>query len=311
MKNKHLVVLIIILSIVAIISSPSNKRTVFSNDETNAISLVQEPVNIKKEVMVKIMNNDHIEELELENYVIGVVAGEMPASFEIEALKAQAIAARTYAIKKLESSDFLYPDTRNQVYITMDDMKNKWQNNFDFYYNKVKEAVIATKGLIMKYNDEVISSFYFAMSNGKTENSEYVFSEKKDYLVSVDSSFEENIKGFIAKKEFSKDEFMKLLGIEGNSIVVGDVDRTPSNRINTIVINGKLFTGKEIRTLLNLRSTDFVIEINDKVVITTKGYGHGVGLSQYGANELAKTGKEYNEILQYYYQKIDITQINV
>lgn len=305
MKNRYLVLTIIILSIVAIISSP-NEETAFLN----------KPENKEKdmEVVIKDSNSNKETNMVLEEYVVGVVAGEMPASFNEEALRAQAIAARTYAVYKVNTTRTSYDlvsDVSNQVYITEDEMRIKWGNDFNKYYNKVKSAVEDTKGLVLKYNGEVISSYYFSMSNGKTEDVSLVFGESRDYLKSVDSSWDSNINNFSVTKAISKKEFCNKLGINCNNIKIGAINRSSSNRVNTIVINNKTFKGTEVRTKLGLRSTDFTIVINDEVLITTKGYGHGVGMSQYGANEMAKNGKSYEDILKYYYQGITIEKNNV
>lgn len=298
MKNRNLIIAVIFLSVIAILSSFDKKETVFLNEEKT----------------VTIKNNETKEEknLELEEYIIGVVAGEMPASFEIEALKAQAIAARSYAMNKINTSNETYDlvtDVTNQVYITTDEMKNKWQSEYDYYYEKIKNAVLETQGLVMKYNNEIISAYYFAMSNGSTEDVSLVFGESKDYLQSVDSSWDENVKNFTVEINITKEEFCKKLDISCDDIIIKDIKRSETNRVNEITINNKKFKGTEVRSLLNLRSTDFDIEINESIKITTKGYGHGVGMSQYGANEMAKNGSTYEEILKHYYNNIEISKI--
>lgn len=298
MKNRNLIIVVIFLSVIAILSSFDKKETVFLNEEKT----------------VTIKNNETKEEknLELEEYIIGVVAGEMPASFEIEALKAQAIAARSYAMNKINTSNETYDlvtDVTNQVYITTDEMKNKWQSEYDYYYEKIKNAVLETQGLVMKYNDEIISAYYFAMSNGSTEDVSLVFGESKDYLQSVDSSWDENVKNFTVETNITKEEFCKKLDISCDDIIIKDIKRSETNRVNEITINNKKFKGTKVRSLLNLRSTDFDIEINESIKITTKGYGHGVGMSQYGANEMAKNGSTYEEILKHYYNNIEISKI--
>ena len=301
MQNKYLIIIIVVLSIIAIVSSPNKEETAYFNDDL---------VN----VTVKDVDSNEETNLDLEEYVIGVVAGEMPASFEIEALKAQAIAARSYALSKIETSTESYDlvtDITNQVYITTEDMQEKWGEDYDFYYDKIKNAVAATKNLVMEYEGDVISAYYFAMSNGATEDVSLVFGEARDYLKSVDSSWDESVKNFSVTTTFTKEEFCSKLSIDCSNITIGAIDRSSTNRVNTIVINDKEFKGTTLRTLLGLRSTDFTIDISDDIKITTKGYGHGVGMSQYGANEMAKNGASYEEILNHYYKDIDIVEINV
>ncbi len=301
MQNKYLIVVIIILSIVTIISSPKKSETAYFNDE-------------EIEVTIKDSTSNEETKLNLEEYIIGVVAGEMPASFEVDALKAQAIAARSYALSKINTATTSYDlltDVTNQVYITTTDMQEKWGSDYEYYYNRIKDAVLETKDLVMEYDGEVISAYYFAMSNGYTEDASLVFGETHDYLESVDSTWDENVKNFEVTTTFSKEEFCEKLSLDCSNIAIENIVRSATNRVNSITINNQEFKGTKIRSLLNLRSTDFDIDITDKVTITTKGYGHGVGMSQYGANEMAKKGYTYEEILNYYYKGIDIVKINV
>lgn len=302
MKNIYLLIAVIILSIIGFISSFKKETTYFNKE------------NKELEVTIKNQEEGTIETLDLEEYIIGVVAGEMPASFEDEALKAQAIAARSYALNKIKSTNKEYDlltDITNQVYITKEEMQEKWQDEYEKYYDKIKKAVEDTKNLVMMYDGEVISAYYFAMSNGKTEDVSLVFGENIDYLVSVDSSWDENVKNFMVTNEIEKEEFCEKLDISCEEIKIEEIKRTDSNRVDTIKINGKEYKGTKIRALLNLRSTDFDIEIKESINITTRGYGHGVGMSQYGANEMAKNGATYEEILKYYYKDINLTKINV
>ena len=301
MQNKYLIIIIVVLSIIAIVSSPTKKKTAYFNNE---------------EIDVTIKDADSSEEttLNLEEYIVGVVAGEMPASFAEEALKAQAIAARSYALSKINSATTSYDlvtDITNQVYITTEQMQEKWGGDYEYYYNRVKKAVEDTKNLVMEYEGEIISAYYFAMSNGYTEDVSLVFGENRDYLVSVDSTWDEGVKNFTTTTTFSKQDFCTKLNIDCTNIVIGDIVRSETNRVNTITINDQEFKGTTFRTLLGLRSTDFTIDISDDVKITTKGYGHGVGMSQYGANAMAKNGSNYEEILHHYYKDVDIVEINV
>ena len=236
----------------------------------------------------------------------------MPASFNKEALKAQAVAARTYAVYKINHSNKNYDivsDISNQSYQTKEELKNKWKDEFNYYYNKIKEAVLETKDEVMTYDDEVIIAYYFAMSNGYTEDASLVFKENKPYLKSADSSWEDNnLKNFSYTKVMSVSEFKNKMNVS-EPIVISDVKRSDTNRVNSLKINNQEYSGTEIRKKLGLRSTDFEINIDKDVVITTKGYGHGVGLSQYGANLMADKGYNYEQILKHYYNGINITKL--
>ena len=277
------------------------------------LSLIVFKVNNKKEYKhsVNIYKVSNLDKAKLENYVIGVVAAEMPATFSIEALKAQAVAARTFSYKKLINNKIdinnLTSD-KGQAYYTKEDMKSSWKESFNEYYDKISKAVLSTKGEVITYNGDIINSYYFSLSNGKTENSSNVFGEAK-YLVSVDSPWDVNNKSYSIDTSISKDAFKKTINIKDN-IYINDIKRTSTNHVEYIIINNRKYTGVEFRKLFNLRSTDFNIDINDnEVIINTKGYGHGVGMSQYGANSMAKEGKTYDEIIKYYYQGVMINKI--
>ena len=314
-KNFILFITILILIPTFVVSiifkSLNNDQNKNDNTQTsttnNKITTVIE--NKKDSIKIKINKNNEIQELNLEDYIVGVVAGEMPASFNIEALKAQAVASRTYAMYKMNTSDnALNTTTDDQVYITLDDMKIKWENDFDEYYNKIKKAVNETHNQVMKQNNELFKAFYFAMSNGYTEDSAAVFGETN--LESVSSPWDnESLNKFIVETTFTKEELKQLLNL--NDIEeIKIISRDKTNRVSKLSVNNKTYTGVEFRKLLTLRSTDFTIkEENDKYIITTKGYGHGVGMSQYGANGMANENFKYEEILKYYYKDIEICEI--
>ena len=186
-------------------------------------------------------------------------------------------------------------------------MKEKWKDDYEKYYNKIKEAVLSTKNLIMYYNNEPIKAYYFSTSNGYTASSISVFNENREYLTSVESPFDKDNSHTIT---ISKQDFCNKLNMLCNQISISNIIKDNSNRISSITINNKTYTGIEIRKLLSLRSTDFTINIKENnIEIITKGYGHGVGMSQYGANNMAKLGFTYEEILKYYYQDIKIESI--
>lgn len=301
MKNKMLLSIVVVLSLVlsVVICLKEKANHSFFNEKT---------IKIKTE-------ENKIKELNLEEYLIGVLAAEMPASFEEEALKAQAVASRSYALYKIQHTTEEYDiltDITNQAYITPLEMQQNWQQDYEKNYQKIKNAVKKTEKEIMTYQQEVIEAFYFSMSNGATEDSLLVFNEKVPYIESVESKWDnETIKNFEVTTTFSKNEFCKLLTIENcNQIEIDNITFTPSHRVKNITINQKNFSGITLRKLLNLRSTDMKITLeNENIQITTKGYGHGVGMSQYGANGMAKEGYSYKDILNYYYKDITIQKM--
>ena len=263
---------------------------------------------VSKSIKVSVNKNNEVKEIDLEDYIIGVVAGEMPASFEVEALKAQAVTSRTYAIYKMGNNSVLSSNTDDQVYNTIEEMKTKWGSDFSLYYEKIKSAVLETKGIVMNKDNKLFKSFYFAMSNGYTEDSETVFGETG--LNSVSSPWDnESLNKFIVSTTFTIDDLKSRLNIDSISDI-NILNRDKTNRVSLVLVNDKEYTGIEFRKLLNLRSTDFTIEKNNnEYIITTKGYGHGVGMSQYGANGMAKEKYSYKEILKYYYNDIEFVQL--
>lgn len=267
---------------------------------------------ISSSITIKINKNNEIKELDLEEYIIGVVAGEMPASFEMEALKAQAVTSRTYAMYKINNTKDNYDietTVDDQVYITPDEMQEKWGNDYELYYNKIKDAVYLTENLVMKKDNKIFKSYYFAMSNGTTADSSTVFGEST--TTSVESPWDnESLNKFLVTTEFTSNEIKTKLNIKDDITNIEILSRDKTNRVEKIKVNNKTYTGIEFRQLLSLRSTDFTIsKIDNTYSITTKGYGHGVGMSQYGANGMAKENYTYDEILKYYYQDIEIEEI--
>ncbi|WP_449620824.1 stage II sporulation protein D [Robertmurraya sp. Marseille-Q9965] len=266
---------------------------------------------------------EKVEKLPLEEYLVGVVAAEMPADFELEALKAQALSARTYTVDWLmsgskadlpEGIDADISDTENnQVYKNDEELRKQWGKDYSWKISKIKEAVAATSGQILTFEGDPIYAAFFSTSNGYTENSEDYFQEPLPYLKSVESPWDVNTEKFHGQLVIKVKDFEKKLGVKlGNSAEVGKiVERTKGNRVAKVDINGKALTGKEVREGLGLKSSDFTWERKgDNVVINTKGNGHGVGMSQFGANGMAQEGKKYDEIVQYYYKgaTIDTTK---
>lgn len=303
---------------IATTSTPTNTNNISTDNSSTQIETQSTPTVSNKEETKKEENanafmvsikrsNGSIVKLELEEYIIGVVAAEMPASFNIEALKAQAIAARTYAIKAVQNNIQLTDTVSTQVYNDQNELKSKWSSSFNTYYNKIKNAVNATSGLVMKYNGTLINAYYHSTSNGYTEDATYVF-KSYPYLKSVESPYDKNVSSYLRTVTFSYEDISNKLGVPITPLSEIIINRNTSSRISTIIIDSNIYEGTKFRTLLGLRSTDFDFELNeDNISITTRGYGHGVGMSQYGANEYAKIGWNYNQILTHYYTGISIT----
>lgn len=260
-------------------------------------------------------SNNRIERIPIEDYVVGVLAGEMPITFQKEAFKAQALAARTYVMKKMSiniKNDYDVVDTvMDQVYLDKEYLKQAWGNDFLVKINKIKEAVLETYGEYIIYENEIIEAFYFSTSAGMTENSEDVFISKKPYLRSVSSTWDEISPVYVENKYFSLKEFYEKLKLDfSTELNVEYTKKTSTGRVKTLVINNKSFTAIDVVALLGLRSSHFHIEkIGDILKIETRGYGHGVGMSQYGAEAMARLGYTYDEIIKYYYNGVEIKKV--
>lgn len=243
---------------------------------------------------------------EIDDYLVGVVACEMPALYHEEALKAQTIAARTYSLYHTDNINKLKRD-KGQCYITEEEMREKWGNNFELYFNKIKNIVYKVSGIIMHKDNKLFKSFYFSTSNGYTEDSITVFNEEN--IKSVKSPWDKESSNYYREITYTKENLENILG-EFEEIKI--ISRNETNHVTKVKVDSKTYSGIEFRELLGLRSTDFVIEDRkDKFIIKTYGYGHGVGMSQTGANELAKLGYSYEYILDYYYNDIDLINLNV
>ncbi len=292
---KKLILIIIFLIPIYISSFNVRETTFFNNDDEYD----------DKTIIVYVKDKDIY--LDLEDYILGVVAGEMPALFNEEALKAQAVASRSYAVSNIRNNLITISSSINdQVYKTNYELFDVWQDNYDKYLNKVQGVVKETNNLVIKRDNKILRTYYFSMSNGYTENSVTVFNDNT--FESVSSSLEINLSNYLKTVTFTKSELCNLLKLD--AINIQDIEINETNHVDKIVISNKEFTGIEFRKLLNLRSTDFEIEEdNGKYIITTKGYGHGVGMSQYGANEMAKIGYKYDEILKHYYKNTEIQKI--
>ena len=288
-----------------------NEDSILKSDIENHEDIINDEVNLdksvddtKNEFIVTIYRtNGTIISLELDEYLTGVVATEMPALFQDEALKCQAIIARTYTLKAIKNNRKLTDDESTQSYKSIDELKIMWGNKFDTYYRKIKYAVESTKDICLTYNGDYIEAVYHSTSNGYTEDAENVWGNSFPYLVSVPSSFDYLNPSFEMTTKINYEQLTYKIGQEVNSnSVIEILSRNQSNRVEFVKIDELIFTGVKFRNMLGLRSTDFEIEmLEDGIIFNTKGYGHGVGLSQYGASGMAKDGYSYEQILLHYY----------
>jgi len=283
-------------------------------------------------IKVYITKESCVKEMFLEEYIRGVVSAEMPATFEIEALKAQAVAARTYALShvgelggtrcKNGNGADLCDTVHCQVYKDKEERLNSWDERFRVeYWNKITEAVSNTAGEVLTYNNSlVLEPYYFAVSSGKTENGLEVFASSAPYLRSVSSEGEQIAPKYKSTVKFSYNDLVSSInkqypkaGVTVNKIktqVKINKKSLETKSVKEMKIGNITISGVEARKLFGLNSTNFVIRFNTKdVEFDCTGYGHGVGMSQWGANVMAKTGKKYNEILTHYYQGVKVEKL--
>jgi stage II sporulation protein D len=250
------------------------------------------------------VEENRIEDMELDEYLVGVLLGEMPAYFELEALKAQSVVARTYTLKSVSGGKHSGAAvcTRSaccQAYVDPEEYEGSAEDR-----QKIHQAVEATSGMVLTYDGELIEATYFSCSGGRTEDAAAVWGTDFPYLRSVDSPGEEEASHYTDTITLGKSDFASALGISyTNGPLVGIATYTSGGGIAQITIGGKIFSGVQLRQLLGLRSTVITMEEEtDSIVITTMGFGHRVGMSQYGADAMAATGSSCAEILSHYYQ---------
>ena len=266
--------------------------------------------------MINVYNTEteKLMQLEMETYIAGVVAAEMPASFELDALKAQAVAARTFALKRMNVPNSniktLHSDaqistspTTCQAWISDDEQRERWGKDYTKWHQKIIQAVTETAGEVLCYDGVLIDPVYHAScGGGATESAEYVWGNAKPYLVSVPCNHPADQHSGVTMA-ISQAELMEKLDLQSNAVNVIAEERTPSNRLKTMLVGDNTIRGSELRNALGLKSTliDWLI-IGDQMIVTTNGYGHGAGMCQNGANYYAQLGYNYQQILQHYYR---------
>ena len=267
-----------------------------------------------------------VEEVPIDTYLCNVVSAEMPADFEIEALKAQAVVARTYTLykiksKKHENSDICDDSTCCQAWITKEDRFARWEESKrESNWKKIEQCVNDTKGKVVTYNNEPINAFFHSNSGGKTEVPVNVWGGSNlPYLKSVETTGEEGYSQYDSEVILSRDELINKLKTKyediqidfNNNEDIKIIEYTDSDRVKTVKFGNHEVAGTETRTLLGLKSTNFeIIKENEIIKFRVKGYGHGVGMSQTGSNTMAKEGKNYEDIIHHFYADVEIKDIN-
>lgn len=298
---------------------PTPKSVTESSTEV-AQTATDESVVQSEGYLVFDISTGKTEEISVMDYIVGAVCAEMPATFEPEALKAQAVAAHTYAErqkqKALTTPDpelcgayFSNDSTKYQAYFTESQAKQYYGESYEQYIKKIRSAAEAVASEILVYDDKPIIAAFHSMSPGKTESAENVWGNEVEYLVSVDSEADSTAPKYLEEYSFTTDEMRTLLEDAFEGIKLGsepenwfcNEETSDSQTVLSVTVGDMTLTGQEIRTALSLRSAAFEVVYENGFTVTTKGYGHAVGMSQYGANAMALSGSTYKEILAHYY----------
>lgn len=295
-----------------------------SNNNSNEVS----EYNYNKYGTIKLLHKktNEIEEVRIDDYLCNVVSAEMPADYELEALKAQAIVARTYTIykvqnKKHENADICDDSTCCQAWVSKENRLERWEETKrEENWNKIQQCVNETKGKIITYNNQPINAFFHANSGGTTELPVNVWGGSGlPYLQVVQTAGEEGYTQYSSEVDLTQEELINKLKTKyediqidfNNDEDVKIIEHTDSNRVKTVKFGNHELSGVETRTLLGLKSTNFEIKKeNNQIKFLVKGYGHGVGMSQTGANTMAKQGNNCEEIIKHFYVGIEIKDIN-
>ncbi len=304
------------------------KDTKESDTMQQQTSQVNENEEYKKYGTIKLLHKKtgEVEEVKLDEYLYHVVSAEMPADFELEALKAQAVVARTYTIykvlnKKHENADICDDSTCCQAWVSKEDRLARWEEDKkESNWLKIEQCVNETKGKIITYQNEPINAFFHANSGGTTELPVNVWGGSNfPYLQVVETAGEEGYTQYASEIELSNEELIAKLKEKYEDIQINFASQedikileyTDSNRVKTIKFGNHNLSGVEARSLFGLRSTNFeIIKESDKIKFTVKGYGHGVGMSQTGADNMAKQGNNYEQIIHHFYVGVEIKEIN-
>lgn len=281
------------------------------------------PGDMDGETTLRVLNGDAVEEMTLGAYLVGVVRAEMPASFEPEALKAQAVAARTYTLYKMQTggnhagtADICTDSTCCQAYISEESARSNWGESADAYEAKIEAAVRDTDGEVILYGGVPILAVFHSSSAGQTRSSGQVWVSDLPYLQAVDSpEAADAIPNYYSRVEFTAEEFReKILAARPEADLSGDMGGWLKNAVTdaagsveTVEVGGVTMRGTAVRSALGLRSACFEWEAADgKLIFYVTGFGHGVGMSQYGADQMAREGADYREILTHYYTGVTV-----
>lgn len=246
--------------------------------------------------------------LSVSDYLTGVVSAEISPLYSEEAIKAQAVAAHTYALYQQKKGITLTDDyQKHQGYISPEEAKEKWGDKYDLYIQKITSCVDEVKDKIITYEGEIILPAFFALCSGKTENVKDIWGQELPYLVSVTSEGDKLSPDLVTEKKVTREEFENFAGITLSETPVFSLDCTEAGAVKVLTIDSKEFDGDDIQKAFSLKSNNFSLTYSENnFIFTVYGYGHGVGMSQYGADFMARQGASYDEILKHYYAGVEI-----
>lgn len=320
--------LAVALILFPLVSVPKAKDTFSANisgesaeeEENYEVIEKNKTENTAENVKVLSAASGQVTELPIREYLINSVAAEIGGSAEEEAIKAQAIACHTLLLYKRTHKDASLGDAdisdTSQKLLNSEEQKKKWGENYNNFREKIEKCVSEVENKILCFDGEPIMATFFSLSNGKTENAENVWGKTLPYLVSVESPDDKLSPNFTSTVSLSADEFKKILTEKGAKPEgkakdwIGKSEPNSTGTVKSISLCEKNFSGTQIRSMFSLKSATFSVKYEDgKFIFTVSGYGHGVGMSQYGANEMAKKGNTYDEILLHYYKNSVISTI--
>lgn len=321
--------LAVALILCPLVSVPKAKDTFSANvsgeaaeeEENYEIIEKNKTENTAENVKVLSASSGQVTEMPIREYLIASVAAEIGGSAEEEAIKAQAIACHTLLLYKRTHKDASLGDAdisdTSQKLLTTAEQQEKWGENYFVFREKTEKCVTEVENKILCFDGEPIMATFFSTSNGKTENSENVWGKALPYLISVDSPDDKLSPKFSSTVSVTAEEFKKTLTEKGAAPSekaeewIGKCELNSTGTVKSITLCGKDFSGTEVRSMFSLKSATFSVKYEDeKFTFTVSGYGHGVGMSQYGANEMAKKGNTYDEILLHYYKNAVISTVS-
>lgn len=324
--------LMLIIPSFALINKDKSSVDNVKIQENSDVSSNKNKSKITSKSKIKVLNHktEKVFDIKLVDYVIGVVMSEIPASFHEEAIKAQAVAINTYLIKQIDSQQQeKNPDLKGahistdpnsfQGYMSDSQAKSFYKDKYNEYKEKISKCVFEVIDKVITYDDKPIVAAYHSISNGKTETAEVVWGNDLPYLQPVESTLDtqnENYENKLSIPAYHVEEVLKdankdIFFPQDKSLLFNIQKISTSNSVLEVLVGNVSFSGNQIRNLFDLKSSTFEVTYEDEnFIFTTKGFGHGVGMSQYGANSLADQGNSYEKILKHYYKDVEIVNIS-